>query len=95
MGKIAKERDIEVIEGVAVSLPFPDANFVLMSPHICLLDNVDKAFKESNRVLKANGTIIIGFIDAESPLGMLYEEHKTESNFTNKQISTLREYFIF
>jgi ubiquinone/menaquinone biosynthesis C-methylase UbiE len=45
---------------------------------ICFLDNIEKAFNEIYRVLKSNGSVIIGFIDAESPLGKFYEEHKTK-----------------
>jgi ubiquinone/menaquinone biosynthesis C-methylase UbiE len=80
MGKIAKNRGIKVIEGVAESLPLYDLEFefVLMVTTICFLDNIEKAFNEIYRVLKSNGSVIIGFIDAESPLGKFYEEHKTK-----------------
>ena len=83
MGKIAEKRGIKVIEGVAESLPFPDSHFdfILMVTTICFLDDVEKAFKEANRVLKPKGYLIIGFIDAESPMGKLYKKHKNESTF--------------
>jgi ubiquinone/menaquinone biosynthesis C-methylase UbiE len=86
MGKIAQKRDIKVIEGIAESLPFPDSQFdlVLMVTTICFLDDVEKSLKEAYRVLKSNGYIIIGFIDAESPMGKYYEQHKAESNFYQK-----------
>lgn len=83
LGKIAQKRGIEVIEGVAESLPFPDSqfDFVLMVTTICFLDNIETAFNEIYRVLKPNGSIIIGFIDVESLLGKLYNKHKNESKY--------------
>lgn len=83
LGKLAKERGIEIIEGVAESLPFPDSqfDFVLMVTTICFLEDIETALKEVYRVLKSGGSLIIGFIDVESPLGKFYEEHKHESNF--------------
>lgn len=83
MGKIARKRGIEFIEGIAESLPLDDLqfDFVLMVTTICFLDDVKKAFNEAYRVLKTDGYLIIGFIDAESPLGKMYEKHKNESTF--------------
>ncbi|MDD1763222.1 MAG: class I SAM-dependent methyltransferase, partial [Methanobacteriaceae archaeon] len=83
IGKIVKKRGIKVIEGFAESLPFPDSQFdlVLMVTTICFLDDVEKALKEAYRVLELKGHIIVGFIDAESPMGKYYEEHKAESRF--------------
>lgn len=86
MGKIAEKRGVRFIEGVVESLPFEDSqfDFVLMVTTICFLDDVEKAFKEVYRVLKLKGYFIIGFIDAESPMGKLYEKHKNESTFYKK-----------
>jgi len=83
MGKLAEKRGIKVIKGVAELLPFDDLqfDFVLMVTTICFLDDVEKAFEEAHRVLKPGGYLIIGFIDAESPVGKLYEKRKDESTF--------------
>jgi ubiquinone/menaquinone biosynthesis C-methylase UbiE len=83
MGDIAQKRGVKVIDGVAESLPFPDSqfDFVLMVTTICFLDDIGAAFKEANRVLKSGGHLIIGFIDAKSPTGRLYQKHKNESTF--------------
>jgi ubiquinone/menaquinone biosynthesis C-methylase UbiE len=83
MGKIAYNRGITVIEGVAESLPFSDSqfDFVLMVTTICFLEDIEKALNEAYRILKSDGSLIVGFIDAESPLGNFYEEHKSESKF--------------
>lgn len=83
MGKIAEKRGIKFIEGVAESLPFPDSHFdfILTVTTICFLDDVEKAFREYNRVLKPGGFLITGFIDAESLLGKFYEELKSKNKF--------------
>ncbi|WP_424355926.1 class I SAM-dependent methyltransferase [Methanobacterium sp. MBAC-LM] len=83
MGEIAQMRGIKFVEGIAESLPFEDSqfDFVLMVTTICFLDDVKTAFKEAYRVLKPGDCLIIGFIDAESPMGKLYEKHKNESTF--------------
>jgi len=83
MREIARSRGIEVIDGVAESLPFNSEQFdyVLMVTTICFLDDINAAFKEVFRVLKSHGFFIVGFIDKESPLGYLYQIHKDENPF--------------
>lgn len=83
MGEIAKQRGIEVIEGVAEYLPLDDAqfDFAVMITTICFLNDVVTAFREAYRVLKPDGCLIIGFIDKDSPLGKLYQRHKEDSLF--------------
>lgn len=83
MVKIALRKGIEVIGGVAETLPFRNSqfDFALMVTTICFLDDVEAAFKESYKVLKPGGCLIIGFIDKDSPVGQLYQQHKDESVF--------------
>ncbi len=83
MAEIAKKRGIEVIEGVAENLPFPDESldYLLMVTTICFVDDPERALREAYRVLKPGGALIIGFIDKNSPIGRHYEEHKEESVF--------------
>lgn len=77
-------------------------DFVLMATTICFLDDVEKAFKEAHRVLKQGGSIIIGSIDKESPLGIEYLKHKEENVFyreatfysVNEVISFLRDFRV-
>jgi len=83
MMQIALRKGIEVIGGVAESLPFRNLqfDFALMVTTICFLDNVEVAFNEAYRILKPDGCLIIGFIDKDSPVGQLYQQHKYESVF--------------
>ncbi len=83
MAEIAKKRGIEVVEGVAENLPFPDESldYLLMVTTICFVDDPEKALREAYRVLKPGGTLIIGFVDRDSSIGRYYEEHREESVF--------------
>ena len=83
MAEIARKRGIEVIEGVAENLPFPDESldYLLMVTTICFVDDPEKALREAYRVLKPGRALIIGFVDRNSPIGRYYEEHKEESVF--------------
>ncbi|WP_298266885.1 class I SAM-dependent methyltransferase [Geobacter sp.] len=83
MGKVAAERGIQVVEGVAERLPFPDQSFdfLLMVNVVCFLDDPIAAFREAWRVLRDGGSLVVGFIDADSPLGREYQEKKGASPF--------------
>ena len=83
MGKVAQQRGIEVIGGVAEALPFDDDrfDFALMVTTICFLDNIEMSFKEGYRVIKAGGFLIIGFVDRNSPLGKTYQKYKNNNVF--------------
>lgn len=83
MAKVAEERGITVINGVAENLPFhyESFDFVLMVTTVCFLSDIPNAFKEAYRILKDNGKIILGIIDKNSPLGKEYEKIKTQNKF--------------
>jgi len=83
MAELARQRGIEVFEGMAETLPFADGSFdfAVMVTVVCFLNNVAQAFREACRILKPHGTLIIGFIDRESDLGKLYSREKEQSRF--------------
>ena len=83
MAEIARKRGVEIVPGVAEHLPFMDGEFdcALMVTTVCFLDDMDMAFQEVRRVLKAGGSFVIGFVDRESPLGMEYQDRKDKSAF--------------
>jgi ubiquinone/menaquinone biosynthesis C-methylase UbiE len=82
MRKIAIKKGIEVMDATAEHLPYKDIHFdLVLFVTISHLDSVYEALKEAYRVLKKNGSIIIGFIDKNSQLGKKYEKKRHRSNF--------------
>lgn len=83
MRRLAQQRDLKVAGGVAEALPLRDASFevALMVTTICFLDDTDTAFQEAYRIVKPGGVFVIGFVDAESPVGKLYQQYKDEDVF--------------
>lgn len=83
MRTLAQKRDIEVIDAIAESLPFRNGEFdcVLFVTVICFLDSLGEALRESYRILRPGGTVVIGFVNKDSPLGKEYEKRKAESRF--------------
>lgn len=83
MAAVAKARGIEIIGGTAEAMPFADEHFdfVLMVTTICFVDDAEKALQEIHRILKPGGSVIVGFVDRETPLGRRYQRHKEQSRF--------------
>ncbi|MBN2359658.1 MAG: class I SAM-dependent methyltransferase [Deltaproteobacteria bacterium] len=79
----ANARGIKTTKGIAEALPFPDGSFdyALIVTTICFVDSPDKMLAETNRVLRQDGKLIIGFIDRQSGIGQDYFEHQSESLF--------------
>lgn len=74
----AKSRGIQVMEGKAEALPYPDGSFnaVLMIITLCFLDDPLNGFLECKRVLSENGSFIVGIIPSDSPWGKFYIDKK-------------------
>jgi SAM-dependent methyltransferase len=83
MREMAHQRGLYAIDGVAEDLPFPDCriDFILMVTTICFLDNIEIALSEIFRVLKPGGSLIIGIIDKDSPVGKTYLKMKHKNPF--------------
>jgi len=86
MALIARQRGIDVAEGVAEILPYPDNHFgfSLMMATICFVDDPLTAFREAYRVIREGGYLVVGFVDAESPLGRSYLASSQKSRFYQK-----------
>lgn len=83
MLKAAKKRGVTVIRGVGEFLPFKDESFhfVLIVVTICFAPDPGKVLRESARVLKRGGVLILGIIDRESYWGRYYEARAAHSKF--------------
>lgn len=83
MREMARSRGLEVLGAVAEALPFKNASFAfaLMVTTICFLRDAKTALREAYRVLNPSGSLIIGFIDKDGPLGISYRGRKSESAF--------------
>ena len=81
--KRARERGVEVTRGVAEHLPFRDDAFdtVLVVTTVCFVDDIPRMLAEAGRVLSTSGSLVVGYVDRESPLGRVYQEHKDENPF--------------
>ena len=83
MNRLAKTRQLTVIQAEAENLPFPDYSFdfCLMVTTVCFVTNLRQSFSEVKRILKSGASFIIGFVDKNSPLGQLYLEKKQDNRF--------------
>lgn len=83
MRAIAASRGIDVLNGKAESIPFPDNyfDFVLLVTTLCFVRAPRAALCEANRILKSDGKLIIGMIDRNSKLGQTYESSKMKNPF--------------
>jgi len=83
MREIGLKRGLNIITGVAESLPIEDNSydFAIFITSTCFLDNPAIAYLEAARVIKDHGSIVIAFLEKNSELGKVYEEHKHDNPF--------------
>ncbi|MFA5003227.1 MAG: class I SAM-dependent methyltransferase [Methanolinea sp.] len=77
LGRMARDRGIEIIRGRAESLPFRDGSCssVLLVTVVCFLDDPASSFSELNRVLQSGGPLLIAFIERG---GDIYQKYLNE-----------------
>lgn len=74
MAKLAHGRGLPTVQAVGEHLPLPDGrfDFALLVTVICFVADVPALLRETRRILKPGGRIVIGLIDLDTPLGRLY-----------------------
>ncbi|WP_256300813.1 class I SAM-dependent methyltransferase [Haloarchaeobius salinus] len=79
----ARERGVDAVGGVAEALPFRDGSFdtALLVTTICFVDDIPQTLSEARRVLRPDGSLVIGYIDRDSPVGQVYQEKQSENPF--------------
>lgn len=72
--EFAARRGISTCLGSAEDLPYPAGSFggVLMVVTVCFLNDAPAAMRECARVLADGGSLIVGFVPADSSWGRLY-----------------------
>lgn len=80
---LAKQRGIHAVRGVAEALPFSASSFdaALLVTTICFVDDAARMHAEIRRVLRRQGALVIGFVDAASDLGQQYRERQADNPF--------------
>ena len=80
---MAKHRGIEVVLGEGEHLPYRAGSFnhVLMMTVICFLDDTGAVFREALRVLKPEGILVVGFIEAGGEIALQYRNEKVKGRF--------------
>jgi SAM-dependent methyltransferase len=83
MAAIAADRGLAVVRGAAEALPIADAShdLALMVTTICFVDDPVQALRESARILRPGGRLVLGLVDLASPLGRSYERRRGRSPF--------------
>ena len=86
MAEIAEKRGIQMVLGVAETLPFKRQSFdlVLIVASLSLFKDPVQALREAAGVLKPGGQIVIGILDRDSLHGDFYESRKKEGRFLQR-----------
>ncbi len=68
----------EILRDLSFVVPF---DYALIVTTICFVNEARAMLREAARVLRPGGTLVIGLVDRESPLGQDYLGHQAENVF--------------
>ena len=92
---LAKERNINVIQGVGEKLPFRSSVFgtIVFIVTLCFVDDVEAVLKEAHRVLIDGGDLIACIVPKESLWGKYYARKARENHpfYSYARFITVRE----
>lgn len=76
--KMAEKRGVKTVHGYGENLPFENESFgcVLIIVTLCFVERPIEVLREARRVMKRDGSIIIGLVPRDSSWGAYYEERK-------------------
>jgi len=80
MAKLAEDRGVRVIVARGEEIPFKDDEFdyALIAITICFVRDPERVIRETRRVLRNGGRIIVAIIDRDSFLGRAYQVKKSK-----------------
>lgn len=82
MKAIAESRGIEVFESSQDDFPFNKEEFdYALIVDIAYLENPTITFEQAHKIIKPGGKLIVGFIEKNSPIGVIYQTEKQDSPF--------------
>ena len=95
MLKLAKQRNIKVVQGFGEDLPFKNVtfNFILIVYTIELADDALRFLKEAAKILKKRGVLILGIANRESAWGKFYEQEAAKGFWHWYSIEEILCYF--
>jgi SAM-dependent methyltransferase len=90
--RLASGRGVAIALGVGERQPFAAQSFgtAFLITTLCFVDWPLSLLRETHRVLKPEGKLVLGIIPADSPWGRLYEEKKQQGHHLYRQASFLR-----
>lgn len=76
--KMAEKRGVKTVYGHGENLPFEDESFgcILIIVTLCFVERPLDVLREAKRVLRSDGSIILGLVPGDSPWGAFYQEKK-------------------
>lgn len=82
MLELARNKGLEVVQGVGGKLPFRDDYFgtVFLVVTLCFVDDVDAVLGEVYRVLRRGGEVIACIVPKNSPWGKYYLQKAVENH---------------